>query len=111
MRRLKGLPARPPGALNKRRRVNKLSDFVVRLCAAAVSLLLGRIGRWSGREIARSALSLAPSAQTLRLTPQAPRAGLEAINDRCRQCGDNASEIPTSVSPRRRAIGFHSLVI
>ncbi|GBP23417.1 Leishmanolysin-like peptidase [Eumeta japonica] len=29
-----------------------------RSCAAAVSLLLGRIGRWSGREIARSALSL-----------------------------------------------------
>ncbi|GBP52684.1 hypothetical protein EVAR_43885_1 [Eumeta japonica] len=28
-----------------------------RSCAAAVSLLLGRVGRWSGREIARSALS------------------------------------------------------
>ncbi|GBP61127.1 hypothetical protein EVAR_46778_1 [Eumeta japonica] len=37
-----------------------------RLCAAAVSLLLGRIGRWSGREIARSALSLARSAQAER---------------------------------------------
>ncbi|GBP33109.1 Phenoloxidase-activating factor 2 [Eumeta japonica] len=36
------------------------------LCAAAVSLLLGRIGRWSGREIARSALSLARSAQAER---------------------------------------------
>ncbi|GBP28918.1 hypothetical protein EVAR_93563_1 [Eumeta japonica] len=31
------------------------------LCAAAVSLLLGRIARWSGREIARSALSLTRS--------------------------------------------------
>ncbi|GBP62719.1 hypothetical protein EVAR_56237_1 [Eumeta japonica] len=31
----------------------------LRLCAAAVSLLLGRIGQWSGKEIARSALSLA----------------------------------------------------
>ncbi|GBP19609.1 hypothetical protein EVAR_102158_1 [Eumeta japonica] len=29
-----------------------------RLCAAAISLLLVRIGRWSGRELARSALSL-----------------------------------------------------
>ncbi|GBP62003.1 hypothetical protein EVAR_46032_1 [Eumeta japonica] len=38
----------------------------VRLCAAAVSLLLGRIGRWSGREIARCALSLARSAQAER---------------------------------------------
>ncbi|GBP45015.1 hypothetical protein EVAR_33444_1 [Eumeta japonica] len=37
-----------------------------RLCAAAVSLLLGHIGRWSGREIARSALSLARSAQAER---------------------------------------------
>ncbi|GBP44790.1 hypothetical protein EVAR_86605_1 [Eumeta japonica] len=37
-----------------------------RLCAAAVSLLLGRIGRWSGREIACSALSLARSAQAER---------------------------------------------
>ncbi|GBP13446.1 hypothetical protein EVAR_4201_1 [Eumeta japonica] len=37
-----------------------------RLCAAAVSLLLGRIGRRSGREIARSALSLARSAQAER---------------------------------------------
>ncbi|GBP19428.1 hypothetical protein EVAR_15776_1 [Eumeta japonica] len=39
-------------------------QFTCRLCAAAVSLLLGRIGRWSGREIARSALSLARLAQT-----------------------------------------------
>ncbi|GBP01390.1 hypothetical protein EVAR_74112_1 [Eumeta japonica] len=37
-----------------------------RLCAAAVSLLLVRIGRWSGREIARSTLSLARSAQAER---------------------------------------------
>ncbi|GBP68597.1 Atrial natriuretic peptide receptor 1 [Eumeta japonica] len=37
--------------------------FTSRLCAAAVSLVLGRIGRWSGREIARSALSFARSAQ------------------------------------------------
>ncbi|GBP18620.1 hypothetical protein EVAR_14390_1 [Eumeta japonica] len=36
------------------------------LCAAAVSFLLGRIGRWSGGEIARSALSLARSAQAER---------------------------------------------
>ncbi|GBP45783.1 hypothetical protein EVAR_76088_1 [Eumeta japonica] len=36
------------------------------LCAAAVSLLLGRIGRWSERETARSALSLARSAQAER---------------------------------------------
>ncbi|GBP38379.1 hypothetical protein EVAR_36332_1 [Eumeta japonica] len=36
------------------------------LCAAAVSFLLGRVGRWSGREIARSALSLARSVQAER---------------------------------------------
>ncbi|GBP48923.1 V-type proton ATPase 21 kDa proteolipid subunit [Eumeta japonica] len=36
------------------------------LCAAAVSLLLGRIGRWSRREIARSVLSLARSARAER---------------------------------------------
>ncbi|GBP20153.1 hypothetical protein EVAR_5583_1 [Eumeta japonica] len=36
------------------------------LCAATASLLLRRIGRWSGREIARSALSLARSAQAER---------------------------------------------
>ncbi|GBP79821.1 hypothetical protein EVAR_61412_1 [Eumeta japonica] len=41
-------------------------QFTCRLCAAAVSLLLGRIGRWSGREITRSALSLARSAQAER---------------------------------------------
>ncbi|GBP32616.1 hypothetical protein EVAR_25977_1 [Eumeta japonica] len=37
-----------------------------RLCAAAVSLLLRRIGRWSKTEIARSALSLACSTQAER---------------------------------------------
>ncbi|GBP71629.1 hypothetical protein EVAR_53112_1 [Eumeta japonica] len=42
------------------------NDFGQRLCAAAVSILLGRIGRWSGREIARSTLSLARSAQAER---------------------------------------------
>ncbi|GBP35173.1 hypothetical protein EVAR_18298_1 [Eumeta japonica] len=36
------------------------------LCAAAVSLLLGRIGRWSGREIPCSALSLVGSVQVER---------------------------------------------
>ncbi|GBP62644.1 hypothetical protein EVAR_51890_1 [Eumeta japonica] len=36
------------------------------LCAAAVSLVLGCIGRWSGREIARSTLSLAHPAQAER---------------------------------------------
>ncbi|GBP21279.1 hypothetical protein EVAR_11674_1 [Eumeta japonica] len=41
-------------------------DKTCRLCAVAISLLLGRIGRWSGREIARSALSLARSAQAER---------------------------------------------
>ncbi|GBP00397.1 hypothetical protein EVAR_956_1 [Eumeta japonica] len=41
-------------------------EMHVRLCAAAVSLLLGRIGQWSGREIARSALSLAHPAQAER---------------------------------------------
>ncbi|GBP27009.1 hypothetical protein EVAR_11242_1 [Eumeta japonica] len=41
-------------------------QFTCRLCAAAVSLVLGRIGQWSGREIARSALSLARSAQAER---------------------------------------------
>ncbi|GBP67423.1 Vacuolar protein sorting-associated protein 35 [Eumeta japonica] len=41
-------------------------QFTCRLCATAVFLLLGRIGRWSGREIARSALSLARSAQAER---------------------------------------------
>ncbi|GBP35006.1 hypothetical protein EVAR_28471_1 [Eumeta japonica] len=49
------------------KRSNALTkQFTCRLCAAAVSLLLGRIGRWSGREIARSALSLACSAQAER---------------------------------------------
>ncbi|GBP13952.1 Putative deoxyribonuclease TATDN1 [Eumeta japonica] len=38
-------------------------DDKQRLCATAVSLFLGRIGRWSEREIARSTLSLARSAQ------------------------------------------------
>ncbi|GBP52330.1 hypothetical protein EVAR_38476_1 [Eumeta japonica] len=41
-------------------------DFTCRLCAAAVSFLLGRIGQWSRREIACSALSLARSAQAER---------------------------------------------
>ncbi|GBP51680.1 hypothetical protein EVAR_48303_1 [Eumeta japonica] len=41
-------------------------QFTCRLCAAAVSLLLGRIGRWSGREITRSVFSLARSAQVER---------------------------------------------
>ncbi|GBP76178.1 hypothetical protein EVAR_49975_1 [Eumeta japonica] len=46
---------------------NIVTVFEHRLCAAAVSLLLlGRIGRWSGREIARSALSLERSAQAER---------------------------------------------
>ncbi|GBP41124.1 hypothetical protein EVAR_32577_1 [Eumeta japonica] len=36
------------------------------LCAAAVSLLLGRIGRWSGREIACQTLLLACSVQAER---------------------------------------------
>ncbi|GBP15724.1 hypothetical protein EVAR_93913_1 [Eumeta japonica] len=45
---------------------NEFTQYLFRLCAAAVSLLLGRIGRWSGREIARSALSLARSAQAER---------------------------------------------
>ncbi|GBP19388.1 hypothetical protein EVAR_12430_1 [Eumeta japonica] len=51
---------------------NKFQDeytrrqFTCRLCEAADSLLLGRIGRWSGKEIARSALSLARSAQAER---------------------------------------------
>ncbi|GBP35218.1 hypothetical protein EVAR_18343_1 [Eumeta japonica] len=43
-----------------------IQQFTCRLCAAAVSLLFGRIGRWNGREIARSALSLARSAQAER---------------------------------------------
>ncbi|GBP52482.1 Xylulose kinase [Eumeta japonica] len=42
------------------------SPMLARLCAAAVSLLFGRIGRWSEREIARSALSLVRSAQAER---------------------------------------------
>ncbi|GBP45959.1 hypothetical protein EVAR_41261_1 [Eumeta japonica] len=42
------------------------NQFTCRLCAAAVSLILGRFGRWSGREIARTALSLARSAQAER---------------------------------------------
>ncbi|GBP26681.1 hypothetical protein EVAR_23451_1 [Eumeta japonica] len=41
-------------------------QITCRSCAVAVSLLLGRIGRWSGREIARSALSFARSAQAER---------------------------------------------
>ncbi|GBP83649.1 hypothetical protein EVAR_57808_1 [Eumeta japonica] len=41
-------------------------QFTCKLYETAVSLLLGCIGRWSGREIARSALSLARSAQAER---------------------------------------------
>ncbi|GBP81841.1 hypothetical protein EVAR_59736_1 [Eumeta japonica] len=44
----------------------RLKSKAVNGCAAAVSLRLGRIGRWSGREIARSTLSLARSAQAQR---------------------------------------------
>ncbi|GBP39133.1 hypothetical protein EVAR_27093_1 [Eumeta japonica] len=43
-----------------------LANGTLKLCAAAVSLLCGRIGRSSGREIACSALSLARSAQAER---------------------------------------------
>ncbi|GBP37939.1 hypothetical protein EVAR_84925_1 [Eumeta japonica] len=43
-----------------------IKQLTCRLCAAAVSLVLGRIGRRSGREIACSALSLARSAQAER---------------------------------------------
>ncbi|GBP80671.1 hypothetical protein EVAR_49836_1 [Eumeta japonica] len=43
-----------------------LSRPVPQLCAASVSLVLGRIDRWSGREIACSALSLTHSAQAER---------------------------------------------
>ncbi|GBP03497.1 hypothetical protein EVAR_101836_1 [Eumeta japonica] len=53
----------------------------VRLRAAAVSLLLGRIGRWSGREIdasqaeriSRSSLSISCSAFSLARSAQAER--------------------------------------
>ncbi|GBP38322.1 hypothetical protein EVAR_36274_1 [Eumeta japonica] len=55
---LPGAPLPPP--------FSKSPFYFQRLCAAAVSLLLGRIGRWSGREIARCALSLARSAQAER---------------------------------------------
>ncbi|GBP53123.1 hypothetical protein EVAR_97127_1 [Eumeta japonica] len=51
--------------LHAARTVPSLAPSLV-LCAAAVSLLLGRIGRWSGRETDRSALSLARSAQAER---------------------------------------------
>ncbi|GBP37741.1 hypothetical protein EVAR_29942_1 [Eumeta japonica] len=47
-------------------RARLTKQFTCRLCAAAVSFLLGRIGRCSGREIARFALSLARSAQAER---------------------------------------------
>ncbi|GBP45184.1 hypothetical protein EVAR_25889_1 [Eumeta japonica] len=46
--------------------VHDYEIMISRLCAPAVSLLLGRIDRWSGREIARSVLSLARSAQAER---------------------------------------------
>ncbi|GBP60841.1 hypothetical protein EVAR_35389_1 [Eumeta japonica] len=45
---------------------NLTKQFTCKLFAAAISLLLGRIGRLSGSEIARSALSLARSAQAER---------------------------------------------
>ncbi|GBP26264.1 hypothetical protein EVAR_16118_1 [Eumeta japonica] len=56
-------------------------QFTCRLCAAAVSLLLGPIGRWSGREIdasqaerlARSCLSVACSALSLARSAQMER--------------------------------------
>ncbi|GBP74506.1 hypothetical protein EVAR_61993_1 [Eumeta japonica] len=41
-------------------------QFTCTLCAGAVSHLLRRIGRWSGREIACTVLSLARSAQAER---------------------------------------------
>ncbi|GBP20390.1 hypothetical protein EVAR_14639_1 [Eumeta japonica] len=41
-------------------------QFTCRLCAAAVSLLLGRIGRCSGRKIARSVFSFGRSPQAER---------------------------------------------
>ncbi|GBP58610.1 hypothetical protein EVAR_38849_1 [Eumeta japonica] len=61
-------PAAPAGAgyYDYTLTTTRLGCFTCRLSAAAVSLLLGRIGRWSGREIARSALSLARSAQAER---------------------------------------------
>ncbi|GBP84540.1 hypothetical protein EVAR_66848_1 [Eumeta japonica] len=51
------------------------------LCAAAVSLLLGRVGRWSGRDmdasqaerLGRSCLSIACSALSLARSNQAER--------------------------------------
>ncbi|GBP92314.1 hypothetical protein EVAR_66730_1 [Eumeta japonica] len=46
-------------------RIKLTKQFTGRLCAAAVSLLLGRIGR-CGREIALSALSLTRSARVER---------------------------------------------
>ncbi|GBP78457.1 hypothetical protein EVAR_52262_1 [Eumeta japonica] len=42
------------------------AQYLYRLCAAAVSFLLGRIGRWSGREVVRSAFSFVRSAQAER---------------------------------------------
>ncbi|GBP90037.1 hypothetical protein EVAR_68378_1 [Eumeta japonica] len=56
-----------PRLLRRRFLLTSLTkQFTCRVCAAAVSLLLGRIGQWSGREIARSALSLERSAQAER---------------------------------------------
>ncbi|GBP45732.1 Tudor domain-containing protein 7A [Eumeta japonica] len=43
-----------------------ITQFTCRLCAVVVPLLLGHIGRWNEREIARSPFSLALSAQVER---------------------------------------------
>ncbi|GBP81405.1 hypothetical protein EVAR_59406_1 [Eumeta japonica] len=65
--RREGRPAENKSAyLERGRAVQLTKQFTCRLCAAAVSLLLGRVGRWSGKEIARSALSLARSAHAER---------------------------------------------
>ncbi|GBP63565.1 hypothetical protein EVAR_61305_1 [Eumeta japonica] len=52
----------PRPAPGQRGGLGLTKQFTRRLCAAAVSLLLERFSRWSGKEIARSALSLARSA-------------------------------------------------
>ncbi|GBP15942.1 hypothetical protein EVAR_12526_1 [Eumeta japonica] len=58
-----------------------IQQFTCRSCAAAVSLLLGRIGRWSGREtdasqaerLSPSCLSIACSALSIAYSAQAER--------------------------------------
>ncbi|GBP37362.1 hypothetical protein EVAR_22824_1 [Eumeta japonica] len=45
---------------------NSMISMRVVVCGRCLSLLLGRIGRWSGRDITCSALSLARSAQAER---------------------------------------------